>query len=610
MMLITALIVAGFTFTLFLLFRRTRAAGGSRAGRIRKPIEDILSNPQDIKYEIKERPSLSITGRSLRFSIRLMHSLFGRSVLLPFLKRRNNFDIMDGEYIPEVPTFTGHMSGNNALVERNPKTIEFLTKQRDVSTFHSTSSDYYYAYKTGKCTPYDVAKAILRAIDESNARTPPLRAIIDYDSAEVYQMALESTNRWKLGKPLSFIDGVPVSVKGQYKVMPYACTGGATFQPVCGQDLPESGLVTRLKQAGAVIIGLANLQEYGAGTFGSNPNKGFQTARNPYNMDCFCGGSSSGSASSIASGICPISLGSDAGGSIRIPASLCGVIGLKPTYGLLDTSGFTPCTATVGVLGPLAASVLDLAIVMDILCSDVVTGMTNLDLTCMNERKTLEGLKIGVHWEYFEHADKEIVSLCKAAVREMISLGAVCINIKIPELDEIQIAHGVTTAAEFGNSLTLDVDDHFSEITPETLMLVGIGYTVTANQYLNCQKQRTRAIRTLEHLFEEVDVIVTPSTACLAPKIPPTAEVYGVTDIQLTTCLMRFLVLANLTGIPGIALPVGISSAGLPASIQIMAPWFEEGKLLYVAGLLEKKVASKMKQPNVYFDILGDLCKE
>ena len=608
MSLSTALLwflVCFFVGTMLLLFRRRSPNTGRRVGRTRKPIEEVLKHPEDISYDIKELPSPTVVGWKLRLLARLQHSTFGMSVVMPFLNRRSNMDLLSGEYIPERATFSvGAMTvpDRPASAVGNNRAIESLVKAHRNNEFvRSTSVDYYNAYNAGECDPLDVAKFIIQSIDDSNASHPPLRAIIKFDRHEILRMAKASSDRWKNGKPLSYLDGVPVSFKETFKVDPYDCNGGACFPLTSTRDRKESVLVSRMKEAGAIVIGLANLQEAGAGTFGSNPNKKFQTARNPYNINHYCGGSSSGSGCSVAAGLCTVSLGSDAGGSIRIPAAYCGVVGLKPTFGLVETTGFTNSSETVGVLGPLTASVLDAAIAMDVLCPD----KSKFDLTDI-QKESLDGIKIGVYWEYFQHANKEIVDACKLAVEKMVSLGGECVDIKIPELEEVRVAHAMTTASEFGLGLAPDIDNNFEKLTVETLALVGMGYTVSAKDYINFQRQRTRSIHTLEMLFDEVDVIVTPSVATLAPPIPKGAEEYGIMSLKTTFRSMRFVSLANFTGIPGIAIPVGTSKSGLPISLQIMGPWFEEGRLLHIAGVLERETAHLMEKPSVYYDILGN----
>ena len=591
----------------FFLLKRRVVCKGRSAGKVRPPIQDILSqNPKDIKYDLKDLKSPKLTGYLFHLLVKFAFTRLGGITLIPNIIRNSNLNLMGGEYIPEKPTlypkFKSTTKDNGKLL--NDKVLQILADQyvADTSgTFHHyTSLDYYQAYNSCKCTPSDVIQAILDAIQLSNQTNPPLRAIIETDKASVLAMAKASTERWKKGQPLSILDGVPVAFKASFKVEPYSLIGGTTFILSCCKGLPESPLVKKFQDAGAIIIGITNMQEFGTGTLGSNPHKEYLTPRNPYNTLHYPGGSSSGSACSVAAGLCPIAMGGDAGGSIRIPAGLCGVSGLKPTTNLLDNHGRAPIAHSLLVPGPLGASIFDLALTMNIIGSDE----SRIDLEDFG-KEDLNGIKIGIYTEYFEHADNEIVAQCKKAVQEMVALGAEVHEIVIPELEEMKVSHVLTVGSEMCSSLAVDMDKKFEQFNDEALVVLALCYKFSAVDYINAQKQRTRSLIILEKIFKGVDVIVTPVTACVAPIIPPGAEKYGYGDIELAGRLMRFVYLANLAGIPGVTVPVGMNSEGLPIGLQLMGNGNCDGHLLRVAYSLEKQVSSKMTKPKIYFDILG-----
>ena len=179
-------------------------------------------------------------------------------------------------------------------------------------------------------------------------------------------MASASTKRWKDNKPLSLLDGVPVLLKEQVKVEPYILRNGCSFLSSSAENVEESTIAVRLREAGAIILGVTRIQEIGIGVLGSNPNHLNGTPRNPYNTDHYAGGSSTGSAIAVAAGFCPIAIGCDGGGSIRIPATLCGVVGLKPTYARLTLHGGIPTALTVSHIGPLCNTVTDTTILYNI----------------------------------------------------------------------------------------------------------------------------------------------------------------------------------------------------------------------------------------------------
>ena len=239
--------------------------------------------------------------------------------------RRQRFD--------EPPTFT-------PLVGRNgqpPATAGIPLAELPPSDppaapgFHfPTVIDYAAAYRAGRTTPSEVAERFLAAIESADAANPPLRAFIAVQAADVRRQAAEATERIRTQRPLSLWDGVPVAVKDELDMLPYPTTVGTRFlghTPAAA----DATVVAKLRGAGALLLGKTNMHEIGLGVTGQNPHHG--TPRNPYHPDHYTGGSSSGSAAAVAAGLCPVAIGADGGGSIRIPAAFCGVVGLKPTFG-------------------------------------------------------------------------------------------------------------------------------------------------------------------------------------------------------------------------------------------------------------------------------------
>ena len=576
------------------------------------PIRQILENPDSIEYSLHSSSSPQITGWLLKVIVYLSYTRFGRYVLLPSVTKKSNFDCMRGKYIPEKPTFRGVGPTPPPTEDQSQPNKELLHKllEKEIEgegEFHlPTVADFVGAFRSGRCTPTEVAEAVLNAVEDSNKASPPLRAIIETSRDVVLAQAKASTQRWKKGKTLSLLDGIPVAVKGMFHVEPYEFYAGASYVPEISQGVPESPLVENIKSSGAVIVGIANLQELCVGILGSNPNKNHLTARNPYNPQCYPGGSSSGSAVCVAAGLCPIALGTDAGGSVRIPAATCGTVGLKPTNECLDLTGILPSTHTLCVPGLLCSSVLDTAIAMDVLTREI-KGEEKVDLLNLRGiRETgLDELKIGIYWKYFEDAHPEIVHRCKAAVSQLKSLGAEVVEIKIPELEEDRVAQSLTVSSEVANALGVDIDKHFDELTLET-RLVSIGYHFSAVEYLNAQKQRTRAIEAMKYFFNEldVDVVITPATSVPAPRIPPDAIAMGIADSDNSLALTKFSFLGNLTGQPGLVLPVGYTSDGLPIGLQVMGQWYQEGTLLKIGYALEKTGAFPTKKPQVFYDLI------
>ncbi|XP_019861856.1 PREDICTED: fatty acid amide hydrolase-like [Amphimedon queenslandica] len=595
-----------FISLLFFLTYRRPVCTGKRAGEARAPVEQLLdpsNNPSMIKYEVKDLSSPKLVGYLFRILSLKLLSLLG-SFVIRNVKKKSNLDLMNGEYIPEPPTLFPPVPPplrNEAIEQSNAKLLEDIAGSYASTNGRISSLDYWVAYKSGNVEPVDVARAVLESVRVSNSRSPPLRAIVETDDELTMKLAQESTRRWREGKPLSLLDGIPFAVKAQIKFESYSLTGGATFEPTCSLGLKEAKVVRRLVEAGAIMVGLANMQEFGTGVFGSNPHKEYMTARNPYNDECYCGGSSSGSAAAVASGLCPITIGGDAGGSIRTPSSFCGITGLKTTFGSLDLTGFLPQTPSVGVIGPMCSTSVDAAIAMNVM------EPGRFDLSGLADIKDLSGLRIGVYNEYFDDADPQVVSLCREALDALASLGAEVKDIVIPELEELRVAHLTTVATEFFTNYAVDIDKRVEEMNSETIMLFSVGKSVSAKEYINAQKQRTRSISIIKSLFEEVDLIATPATGSVAPAIPPGAEKYGYGNMELTGKIIKYASLANFTGIPGISIPVGLTSGeggGLPVGFLLQSHWNNEGLLLRVGSALEELIP--MEKPPIYYNIIEE----
>lgn len=575
------------------------------------PISKVLAEPTLVKYDLGDMTTPPATGLFFKLLIRFVFSRLGQWTLVPYMKRGLNVSKIGGSYLPEKPTlyptpfYPPPIQEDYSLPNRKVL-LKLLNSADSPMEFHfPTVADYRRAYESGRCTPTDVANAALNAIDLSNKLDPPLRAIIDTNRSVVLAMAEASTERWRTGKTLSLLDGIPISLKGMFRVEPYEFLAGCVIMPEVAQGTMEAAITCKLKDAGAVIIGIANLQEFGTGTLGSNPNQRHLTARNAYNPQYYCGGSSSGSGVSVSAGLCPISIGTDGGGSIRIPAAMCGVVGLKHTFGLVDMTGCCAVSHSVGVAGPLCSSVLDAAIAMDIMTREtdgerVLMSLENLD------NEDLSGMKVGVYWDFFNHADQEIVDKCKAALSVMETFGVEIVDIVIPELENCRLAHFVSIVSEMSQSLAVDADRHFPDINLETLLVISGGLQLSANEYLNAQKQRTRALAILEHIFNQVDVIVTPTTACMVPPVSPAAVPLGEINATVSGQLMRYSFLANLCGNPALTLPVGYSNDGLPIGVQLMGRCYEERVLLRLGLALEKSGQFPLKKPQIFYNLLED----
>jgi Asp-tRNA(Asn)/Glu-tRNA(Gln) amidotransferase A subunit family amidase len=463
--------------------------------------------------------------------------------------------------------------------------------------------DYARAYREGHTTPEEVAHRALDAIEASDQHDPPLRAFIAVNPEDLLRQAKAATERIGRGRALGPFDGVPVAVKDEVDMVPYPTTVGTAF---LGQApaTEDATAVARLRAAGALLLGKANMHEIGIGVTGLNPHHG--TARNPYDPRCHTGGSSSGPAAAVAAGLCPVALGADGGGSIRIPASLCGVVGLKGTFGRVSEYGAAPLGWTVGHLGPLAATATDAALAYTVLAGPDPRDPHTLGQPEPNlgdwDNADLQGLVLGVYQPWFEHADPEVVAVCQELLAAFEARGARVRDVVVSCLEAGRVAHAVIIAAEMSRSLESAYESFGKEHGLDVRASLALARRFTARDYLKAQQVRTRLMACFDDALSQVHGIVTPVTAGTAPLISAAALAEGESNLTQLMEIMRFAPVANLTGLPAISIPAGYNQGGLPVGLQAIGRAWDEPTLLRLALAAEQSVARR--RPQVHFDIL------
>jgi Asp-tRNA(Asn)/Glu-tRNA(Gln) amidotransferase A subunit family amidase len=467
----------------------------------------------------------------------------------------------------------------------------------------ATVHDYAAAYREGRTTPEEVAHRVLEAIEASNSADPPLRAIIAVDRDEVLEQARAATKRIQAGQPLSPFDGVPVAVKDEVDMTPYPTTVGTAFLGTAPAK-EDATVVARLRAAGALMIGKANMHEIGIGVTGLNPHHG--TPRNPYDPGCYTGGSSSGPGAAVASGLCPVAVGADGGGSIRIPSSFCGLVGLKSTFGRVSEHGAAPLAWSVAHLGPLAATATDAALVYATIAGpdpeDPVSARQPAPTLQGWDRLDLGDLNLGVYWPWFRHAKPDVVSACEGLLERFEVMGASVREVTIPDLEMARVAHTITIAGEMTQALAHTYEAFHRQHGLDVRINLALARMFTARDYIKAQRVRTQLTASFGRALEQVDVVITPTTGLTAPPIPPAALPDGESDLTTLMEIMRFTTQANMTGLPAISFPAGYDDAGRPIGMQAMGRAWQEPVLLRLALAAERVV--ERKPPRVFYPIL------
>lgn len=587
----------------------------------RTPNKVVVPSPGPHAYNLRTLKGPHVNGGALRFFANLFEIPFLDKLLVYILFRTNLFHSLRHLQLKCEPTFNPliHDFEKDAVIDHSTKLSaeEFLQRESDnvekgtneVPIF-TRVSDYARAYRKGTILPSEVAKKVLQSIKENNNSNLPLRAIINILEDDVMQQAKQADERIKAGKPLSIFDGVPITVKDEFDQKGHPTTCGTAYCTVVAQE--DAAVARKMRERGAILIGKANMHEIGISTFGFNPHHG--TPRNPYNLQHHTGGSSAGSAAAVGSGLVPFAVGADGGGSIRVPAGICGAVGLKATYGRVSEIGAFPLCWTVAHAGPIASNVRDCALGYAVLAGVDPADRNTVDqppvivpnLDEVPSSLPLQGLRIGVYSEWFDHAAPEVVKSCRSALDILKSLGGTIVE--LPVLDGIleysRVAHTIVITTEMGAAIAPYYEDPAirKKFGLDVQISLKITSGITGRDYVQANRIRTLAIEATKELFSKVDIIASPTTARPAPRIN-TPDGKEDMDVEVVGNLMRFAFLANFTGIPGISVPCGYTPEGLPIGFQMMGRWWEEHTLIKAAYALEQHV--KKQAPSKLFSHLG-----
>ncbi|MBW4582658.1 MAG: AtzE family amidohydrolase [Tildeniella nuda ZEHNDER 1965/U140] len=389
------------------------------------------------------------------------------------------------------------------------------------------------------------------------------------------------------GKDPGLLAGVPFGVKDLFDVAGLTTLAGSKINAERPPATQDATLVTRLKQAGAILVGAQNMDEYAYGFVTENSHYG--ASRNPHDLKRMTGGSSGGSVTAVAGGLVPLSLGSDTNGSIRVPSSLCGIFGLKPTFGRLSRARTYPFVHSLDHLGPFARSTRDLALTFDLLqgadaddpaCTDRPPIPTLPELS-----KGIDGLRIAVADGYFtQGAEPDVLAAVETIA---IALGATR-PITIPEAHRARAAAFIITGSEGSNLHLDDLRTRPQDFDPATRDRFLAGALIPATWYLQAQRFRSWYRDRVRALFTEVDIILAPATPCPAPLIGQTTLMLDGEEVPLRPNLGVYTQPLSFIGVPIVAVPV--QQAGkLPIGVQIIAAPYNEALALRVAAFLEAK---------------------
>lgn len=435
--------------------------------------------------------------------------------------------------------------------------------------------------EAGEISPVELTRQTLERIERLD---PHLNAYITTTAELAMSQAQAAERDIHAGNRRGPLHGIPYALKDLFFTKGIKTTAGSK---VFADFVPsyDGTVVHKLAEAGAVLLGKTGLHENAYGITSNNPH--FGAVRNPWDTDHIPGGSSGGSAAALAAGLCSFSLGTDTGGSIRIPASFCGVAGLKPTFGRVSRYGVFPLSHTLDHVGPFAWTAEDLWYIFAAMTGpdpeDESTVDRPLPAPDFPTEPSLHGRKIGVPANfYFEHLDPEVEAANRAALAEMEMLGAELVEVTVPDIEEFNLIARLVQIAEASSIHVNNLDSRREDYGDDQQTLLDQGRFVTAVDYLNAQRRRRQLNRQFYELFAHLDAIAAPAVAILPAKIGQASlSVNGVEeDVRMmTTRNARAL---NMTGLPLLTLPCGMSESGLPIGIQLVGDLFDEKSVLEI----------------------------
>jgi aspartyl-tRNA(Asn)/glutamyl-tRNA(Gln) amidotransferase subunit A len=441
---------------------------------------------------------------------------------------------------------------------------------------------------SGAVSAKEIRDAVYSRIDRLNSQTRAFITVVD----RVHSNA----------DPQSSLRGLPVAAKDLFDTKGIRTTAGSK---VFADRVPEenAACIERLHDHGAVIVGKTNLHEFAFGLTTVNPHYG--AALNPWDLSRTTGGSSGGSANAVSLGMGLASLGTDTGGSIRIPAALCGIVGLKPTYGRVSVRGVTPLSWSFDHAGPMTKTAEDSAILLEIISGhdpgDPYTRIVSVPRYSNALNQNIRGLRVGVPTSYFfEKISSVVEAAVRKALQELERMGAEVVPVVMPGISIHRAVWLQIATAEAYSFHEPYLEKHAALYGSDVRARLEPGRKLLSVDYVRAQRARTMLKDECKRLFEKVDVVVTPTTPIPAPRIEDLNKPWSTASSEIAlTALARLTRYFNVVGLPAISIPCGFTPEGLPIGVQIAGKAFDESTVLRVAHAYEQSARWYERTPTL-----------
>ena len=443
--------------------------------------------------------------------------------------------------------------------------------------------------KGRQVSPVDLVNAFLDRIDRLDDQT---NAFITVMRDEAMEAARDAETAIAAGNYLGPLHGVPIGLKDLFYTRGVTTTAGSKVKRWV-EFVPEQDatVVTRFRQSGAIILGKLNMHKFAAGATNYNPHYG--PSHNPWALDHITGGSSGGSGAAVAASLCAAAMGTDTGGSVRLPSALCGIVGLKPTYGRVSRFGIVPLSWSLDHAGPMTKSVEDAAIIMNVISGYDPRDPASADVSVPDFTEALEegikSLRLRIPREhFFDSAQQEVRDAVERALAVLEELGASLVEVSLPSVSSVSRFHHVVSMSEAASFHERTIRDHAEELTPNVRERFETGRILTGVQYIRALRARARVRNEVLQVWQQVDALVAPTTLITAPKIGQDTVITDRGKDPTLSFLSRNTAPFNDSGVPACTVPCGFDSRGLPIGLQIAGRPFDEETVLRVAHAYEQ----------------------
>ncbi len=543
-----------------------------------------------------------MSGSILKSLARLARTRAGSSALQLALRAELKINALQSLPADAFGTIALH---NGVLSSRPPRKLEDQKLGVPKPGWSKTSAEYFSAYESRRTTPEKIAQRVLERARELERMTPSMRVLLDVAEDDVTSDAEAAGDRFRVGAPKGPLDGVCIAVKEQTRVRGLPAKGGTAYMDASPQK-EDATIVRRLREAGAVIVGTTPMTEFGMTPLGFNPHR--TMPRNPHHAGHVAGGSSTGSGVAVATGLVPIAIGADGGGSIRIPSSLNGVFGIKPTWGRVSRAGDL-FGGSVAHLGPLASSTADLARVLEAIGAPdprdpETSGAPPLKAGSLVSAlgRGVRGLVIGVDDAEWADASAEVQRAGRDALAALEKEGAKLKSVTSPLLRHAPAIGYLCIAIETRAELKRDWAEHADDMSPDLQISMAVVSEFGAVEFAEALRLRNALRTEAARILSEVDLLALPTTVSTAPAVTDAQFASGFLDAQALAGLCRFNFLGNLTGLPASSVPIG-KHDDLPIGLQLLGDAWDEATVLAASAHLERMGVASASRPKISVDV-------